>query len=190
MRKDILAALTAFSLVGAMSGASAATVEATPSIGITDLAIGDGFTLSFATSGFPAFSGADVQVSFDSDVLALAGDVGFGDFILTSANELTATPGTSGPITFSRFLAPEVSGDVALFSLGFQAVGFGQTDITLAPIFSGFVGTGLAGTNIAFQTATAVVPAPAVIPLPVSGLLLLTGLAGLALRRRPARSRA
>jgi hypothetical protein len=176
---------TALFLAATMAtAASAAIVNANTNTAVNNLLIGDSFTVSYETESFPLFSGADLEVVFDASVIDVTA-ISFGDFALTSAAQLTTNPGTTGTISFSRFLSPEVSGNVALFSLDFDVVGFGVSDITASEVFAGFVGTGLTG-PVSISQVVATAPSPTSVtpvPLPASGLLLLGGLGLIAARR-------
>lgn len=170
--------------------AATLTVNATPDGDLSALEIGDSFSVQYQSDNFPTFSGADLELTYSSDILNPTGIVFGSSFLLTTNPLPPSVAGSTGTISFSTFLAPEVSGDIDLFSITFDVVGEGATNIVANEVFAGFVGSGLSGMQINIDTvAVSTDASPTPVPLPATSLLLLAGLGSFAFASRPKKIR-
>lgn len=184
--------LSAAALVLALGGPAAATsvtFEIAPSGGpgvaapVTDLALGDALEITLATApGFGAFTGVNVDVTYDADALSYRG-ASFSPAFDFAQNAQEEPAGAAGVVTVQNITAATLfgggSGAADLVTLQFTREGIGATTVSLG----GTAGVLVVGPSTRVDAALSVEVAPAVIPLPASAMLLAAALAALGVAR-------
>ncbi len=213
MRKTILTACFALCLNAAAPAAHAVLIGLTPST--TSTGIGGPVLLDLTVSGLgngaaPSLGAFDIDVAFDSSVLAFTGatfGVALGDLGLFEAiaSVVSPTPGVvnlfevslleadaaSCILCFGPFLDDIQSNSFVLASLSFTALSAGASDVTPSSILLGD-GFGFALTTTGVSGARVIVAGAVSVSEPGSLMLYgigLLGLIGLSYRR-PERQRA
>jgi hypothetical protein len=172
------AALLAFAAV-----AQAQTVSVTPSI--TDVKVGDSFSVDIAATGFPdKIFGGGYNLAFDPSVLQLSGiTIPASWEFATSTGTLDAAAGTVTDVFFNTFVAP-VKGDFLTASVQFKAIGAGTSSIAVSESgsfpFGNELGNAVAVTYVNGTVNVAAVPEPTSLAMLLAGL----GCVGALARRR------
>jgi len=163
---------------------------------VTDVHVGDVFVLDVSITGAVDLFAFDVEVHFDQAIVQalnlipgtfLGSSPGvdvdfFSDFIDNGAGEASGAQSRFAPF-------PGVSGDGVLYSIRFQAVGVGTTDVdfdidcdALDPFCSQLRDSNDVPT--AFDTAAGIVNVAPSVPEPATALVVGIGLIGALSRRR------
>ncbi|MCG8670048.1 MAG: VPLPA-CTERM sorting domain-containing protein [Pseudomonadales bacterium] len=181
MNKIIAASCTALFAASFATSALAAEVSITPSV--SDVIVGDVFTLDVVATNFDVpTGGATIGMNFDSNYLNLvsidlADDSPF-DFV-------DALPAENGSVDLLTLLAPfsgleDPFGDFSTFTMTFEAVAEGNAYVSLFDdALDGWMGSDLSPISVDYFNASvnvSAVPVPAAVWMLGSGLIALFGL--------------
>lgn len=173
-------------IAAAVSLAAFAAQAQTVSVGpaVTNVKIGDSFTLDLSATGFPdKIFGGGYNIAFDASILQLD-DVTFPSNWEFAVSKGTKVGGTVSDVFFNTFVAP-INGDFLTSTLKFTAIGAGTSAITLSDSPSFPFGDEFA--NAVSVTYVGGVVNVAAVPEPGSVALMLAGMGAvgfMASRRR------
>jgi len=183
MMKKMLMYVLSFFLFLSVNAAQAAMISVEPSV--SNVLLGDIFTVSLKASDFPATQGGDVTINWDPTVISLPS---LADVILTFpgwdpsfSGKGALSAGQLDDLYVATFGAAN-SGTFPIADLTFTAIGAGSSAITLSavPGYPWPDANTAADIPVTYVGGVANVSA---IPEPASLLLIGTGLAGILARR-------
>ena len=171
--------------------ATAATIDLETAAATVE--IGETFDVDFLFSGMGAtLAGFDAVLDFSADLFTFV-EAEFATALGDTTGQNLVDPFDADTLQITAFsnddattLAGLQVDDFAAVTLTFRAISVGTGTFDLDPAQGGFFDADFFDIETAFGevSSTVQVIAPAPIPLPASGLLLLAGLGGLAMRRR------
>lgn len=175
--------LASAALLACAAVAQAQTVSITP--GVTNVSVGDSFSVDVAATGFPdKIFGGGYDLAFDPAVLKLdAITIPASWEFATSTGTLNAAAGTVTDVFFNTFVAP-IKGDFLTASLKFTAIGSGTSAIAVSgsgPFpFGDEFGNAVPVTYVNGSVNVAAVPEPSSLALVLAGIACV----GVMARRR------
>ncbi len=163
--------LIAAAVTLAAFAAQAQTVSVDPAI--TDVTIGDSFTVDLRAAGFPdKVFGGGYNIAFDASILQLD-DIAFPASWEFLTSKGTQVGGNVSDVFFNTFSAP-IAGDFLTSTLKFKAIGVGTSAITVSESpsfpFGDEFANAVSVSYVGGSVNVAAVPEPGAVALLLAGM--------------------
>lgn len=182
---NILKCLTFGILLLAISLVARPSQAATISVPVGNIEVGETFQVAINTESSDTINQILARLLFNPDVVRFHGPVKLGDFFagLTPSTDYVRTGLTVTPDSYSEFFffSADRSSAGSFLLFEFKAIAAGSADFLFG---TSHLNSGITDPIVQTSGTVVTIVAPAPVPLPSSGLLLIAAFGGVLLSRR------